>query len=119
AADLIAHQAGKQATTIDTAVAMEGIGQVILLVGRAPHSHALADPAEVNRLIVYALWHLAPMAVADPAEVATEVADHHLNIRAFVFVAHRVHPCNTSQTAPRCVACEASAPGTALLTTLL
>jgi hypothetical protein len=93
--DLIAHDAGKQAAAIDTASAMEGVGQMILLVRKAPHGHTLADLAEVDRLLACTLRHLAPMAVADPAEVAAEVADDHLDIRAFIFVAHRVHPRNT------------------------
>src|SRR5262245_35729011 len=89
---------------------MERIGEMILLVGRAPHSHTLADLAKVNRLLACALRHLAPVAIADPAEVTTEVADHHLNIRAFVFVAHSVHPCNTGSTAPQCAVHTAHLP---------
>jgi hypothetical protein len=102
--DLIAHDAGKQAAAIDTAAAMEGIGQMVLLVRRAPHGHTVADPAEVNRLLACALRHLAPVTIADPAEVVTEIADDHLDIRAFIFVAHRVHPRNTRSTAPQCAA---------------
>jgi hypothetical protein len=88
AGDLIAHDAGKEATAIDTAAAMEGLGQMILLVRRAPYGHTLADLAEMNRLFAGALRHLAPMTIADPAKVAAEIASDHLDIRAFIFVAH-------------------------------
>ena len=95
--DLFVHDAGKQAAAIDTAATVEGIGQMILLVRRAPHGHALADPAEVNGPLACALRHLAPVTIADPAEVVAEVADDHLYIRAFICVAHRVHPRNTQR----------------------
>ncbi len=92
AGDLLAHNAGKQAAAIGAGAAVEGIGPMILLVCWAPYRQRLAGCAKVCGPLAHVLRHLAPVAVADPAEVATQIADHHLNIRALILVAHRVLP---------------------------
>ena len=61
---------------------MKCIRPMILLVREAPHSLLLARSAEVQVLLGRALRHLAPMTIADPAKLATEVANHYLDIRA-------------------------------------
>jgi hypothetical protein len=78
---------------------MQLVGPMVLLVRAAPHGQALAWPAEMHGLFGRALLRHAPMTIANPAKVAAEVADHHLNIRAFILIAHSVHLCTSVSTA--------------------
>ena len=78
---------------------MQRLGQVILLVRGAPQRHILARLAKMNWLLSRALGHLAPMAVAHPAELAADIADHHADIRAFILIAHSVRLCITELAA--------------------
>jgi hypothetical protein len=95
----MAHDTSKQAAALGTGTPMERIGSMILLVREAPHGQAPAGLAEVNGLLDGALRHLAPVTVTNPAKVTAEVTDHHLNIRTFILIAHRVHLCITLSTA--------------------
>jgi hypothetical protein len=102
AGDLLAHDAGKQASAVGTAAPVENIGPMILLVRRAPYSHALAGPAEMCRLTADAMRHLAPVAIIDPAKVAAEIAGHDVVAAGPCLIAHRILPCNARSMAPRC-----------------
>src|SRR5689334_10014644 len=78
---------------------MQLIRPMILLVREAPHGQALTGLAEVNGLLDRALRRLAPVTVANPAKIATQVAHHYLDIRAFILVTHTVHLCISVSTA--------------------
>jgi hypothetical protein len=99
---LFAHNASKQTATIDAFTPMESIGQMIGLVRRAPYALVLAGAAEMCGLIANSVRHLAPIAIADPAKIAAQVACHNLYAARSHLVAHRVHPCNTSAIARPC-----------------
>ena len=95
ARDCISHDTGKQTTAIDTGAAMKRLGQMILLMCGAPQRHILARLAKMNWLVSRTLGHLAPMTVAHPAEIATDITDYHGDIRALELIAHCVHLCIT------------------------
>lgn len=67
---------------------MECIRQMILLVRRAPYSHAPAVWAQVHGLLCCALLSRPPPVIAFPAKILANIAHNHPNIIPFVLVAH-------------------------------
>jgi hypothetical protein len=95
AGDRIDHCAGKQPAAINTRAAMQRFRQTILLVCRTPQRHTPACSAQVNWLLFRTLRHLAPVRIAHPAEIVTDIADYYANIPTLVLIAHSVHLCST------------------------
>jgi hypothetical protein len=91
AGNRIGHHTRKQTTAIGTGAAMKHMGQMVLLMRGAPQRHTLARFTQVNRLLIRAVGHRAPPAVADPAEIAADIASHDADIRALVLIAHSVY----------------------------